>query len=178
MKKRLKKILFLSITFLFLFSFSLNVNASVIENNNIVVISSIKNDFTRNIRMAEKKDTCEKILGDPEHCDEKCPAYWIQWILDTMKYIAIVALLLLVTVDFLKAVVNNDKDALKNYVYMRDKLLLIANEKVIIKLLDFEDKGVGKTTDLHNKYLTELLKAIRKDLKLGYKSLPILCLKK
>ena len=72
----------------------------------------------------------------------------------------------------------NDKDALKNYVYMRDKLLLIANEKVIIKLLEFEDKGVGKTTDLHNKYLTELLKAIRKDLKLGYKSLPILCLKK
>ena len=72
----------------------------------------------------------------------------------------------------------NDKDALKNYVYMRDKLLLIANENVIIKLLEFEDKGVGKTTDLHNKYLTELLKAIRKDLKLGYKSLPILCLKK
>mgnify|MGYP000292924206 FL=1 len=33
----------------------------------------------------------------------------------------------------------NDKDALKNYVYMRDKLLLIANEKVIIKLLEFED---------------------------------------
>ena len=61
---------------------------------------------------------------------------------------------------------------------MRDKLLLIANEKVIIKLLEFEDKGVGKTTDLRNKYLTELLKAIRKDLKLGYKSLPILCLKK
>ena len=64
MKKRLKKILFFSITFLFLFSFSLNVNASVIENDNIVVTSSIKNDFTRNISVAEKKDTCEKILGD------------------------------------------------------------------------------------------------------------------
>lgn len=113
MKKRLKKILFFSITFLFLFSFSLNVNASVIENDNIVVTSSIKNDFTRNISVAEKKDTCEKILGDPENCDGKCPAYLIQWILDTIKYIAIVALLLLVTVDFLKAVVNNDKDALK-----------------------------------------------------------------
>ena len=49
---------------------------------------------------------------------------------------------------------------------------------ILNKLLEFEDKGVGKTTDLHNKYLTELLKAIRKDLKLGYKSLPILCLKK
>ena len=50
---------------------------------------------------------------------------------------------------FIATVSINDKDALKNYVYMRDKLLLIANEKVIIKLLEFEDKGVGKTTDLH-----------------------------
>ena len=74
----------------------------------------------------------------------------------------------------------NDKDALKNYVYMRDKLLLIANEKVIIKLLEFEDVIISAASKglPHNKYLTELLKAIRKDLKLGYKSLPILCLKK
>ncbi len=113
MKKRLKKILFFSITFLFLFSFSLNVNASVIENNNIVVTSSVKNDFTRNISVADKREACENLLGDPDKCDKKCPAYWIQWVLDTMKYIAIVALLLLVTMDFLKAVASNDKDALK-----------------------------------------------------------------
>lgn len=113
MKKGIEKILFLSITFLFLFSFCLNVNASVIENNNIVITSSVKNDFTRNISAAEQKDTCEKILGDPENCGQKCPAYWIQWVLDTMKYIAIVALLVLVTMDFVKAIVSNDKDALK-----------------------------------------------------------------
>ena len=37
----------------------------------------------------------------------------MQWILNVMKYIAIVALLALVTMDFFKALVSNDKDALK-----------------------------------------------------------------
>lgn len=98
MKKRFKKILFFSITFLFLFSFSLNVNASVIEN-----------DFTRNIAVAVK-DECPA-LGNPE--DSQYPAYWLQETLNIMRYIAIVALLVLVTIDFVKAVASNDKDALK-----------------------------------------------------------------
>ena len=111
MKKRFKKILFFSITFLFLFSFSLNVNASVIENDNIVVTSSIKNDFTRNISVAATEaDECTG-LGNPE--DSQYPAYWLQEALNIMKYVAIVALLVLVTTDFVKAVVSNDKDALK-----------------------------------------------------------------
>ena len=67
---------------------------------------------------------------------------------------------------------------MKNYVFARDKLLLIAKENVIIKLLAYENEGVGKHSDLHDKYLTELLKAIRKDLKLTNKALPILYLKK
>lgn len=98
MKKGIKKILFLSITFLFLFSFSLNVNASVIEN-----------DFTRNIVVAAG-DNCPA-LGNPE--DSQYPAYWLQEALNIMRYIAIVALLVLVTIDFVKAVASNDKDALK-----------------------------------------------------------------
>lgn len=98
MKKGIKKILFLSITFLFLFSFSLNVNASVIEN-----------DFTRNIVVAVG-EKCPA-LGDPTN--SQYPAYWLQWILNVMKYVAIVALLALVTMDFVKAVASNDKDALK-----------------------------------------------------------------
>lgn len=98
MKKGIKKILFLSITFLFLFSFSLNVNASVIEN-----------DFTRNIVVAVG-EKCPA-LGDPTN--SQYPAYWLQWILNVMKYVAIVALLVLVTMDFVKAVASNDKDALK-----------------------------------------------------------------
>lgn len=98
MKKGIKKILFFSITFLFLFSFSLNVNASVIEN-----------DFTRNIVVAAG-DNCPA-LGNPE--DSQYPAFWLQEALNIMRYIAIVALLVLVTIDFVKAVASNDKDALK-----------------------------------------------------------------
>lgn len=41
------------------------------------------------------------------------PAYWLNWGLNLMKYIAIIALLLLVVMDFLQAMVQNDKDALK-----------------------------------------------------------------
>lgn len=99
MKKRLKKILLLCTTFLFLFSFSINVNASV-----------IKNDFTRNIVVAVDDTSCPA-LGDPS--DSNYPAFWLQKILDIMKYAAIVALLVLVTTDFVKAVASNDKDALK-----------------------------------------------------------------
>lgn len=54
---------------------------------------------------------CQAILGDPEDVD--CPAYWLQWVLDVMKYIAIAALIALSMVDFIKATVSNDKDALK-----------------------------------------------------------------
>ena len=94
MKKGIKKILFLSITFLFLFSFSLNVNASVIEN-----------DFTRNIVVAAG-DNCPA-LGDPTN--SQYPAYWLQEILNIMRYVAIVALLVLVTTDFVKYFYINDK---------------------------------------------------------------------
>lgn len=111
MKKRFKKILFFSITFLFLFSFSLNVNASVIENDNIIATTSIKNDFTRNIRVAVTEgDECTG-LGNPKN--SQYPAFWLQEALNIMRYIAIVALLVLVTTDFVKAVASNDKDALK-----------------------------------------------------------------
>ena len=50
-------------------------------------------------------------LGDPTN--SQYPAYWLQEALNIMRYIAIVALLVLVTIDFVKAVASNDKDALK-----------------------------------------------------------------
>ena len=54
---------------------------------------------------------CESIFGHPT--DSQYPAYWMQWILNIMKYVAIAALLILSTFDFIKALVSNDKDALK-----------------------------------------------------------------
>lgn len=113
MKNKFSKIIFFSITFLFLFLFNSGVNASVIESKNIIEVSSIKGDFVNKFAVADSYDTCDSLLGDPNNCDGKCPAYWFQWILNVMKYVAIVALLVLVISDFLKALTENDKDAMK-----------------------------------------------------------------
>ena len=102
-KNKLKKLCFLSVTFLFLFLVNINVRASVLEKINV------KNDLVRVVVSGEL--TCESLLGDPSNSDY--PAYWFQWILNLMKYVAIIALLVLVISDFFKAIVENDKDALK-----------------------------------------------------------------
>lgn len=54
---------------------------------------------------------CQAVFGSPKDID--CPAYWMQWTLNVMKYVAIAALLVLSTLDFVKALASNDKDALK-----------------------------------------------------------------
>lgn len=54
---------------------------------------------------------CNTYFGDPSK--SQYPAYWMQWVLNVIKYVAIAALLVLSTVDFIKALVSNDKDALK-----------------------------------------------------------------
>lgn len=104
-----KKIVFLVITFMFIFSFSFKVNASVIDNNSVLASSSLSGDIVRNV-MPMVED-CETLLGSFE--DDESPAHWISWGLDLMRYIAVIALLALVTMDFLKAIASNDKDALK-----------------------------------------------------------------
>lgn len=102
-KNKLKKLCFLSVTFLFLFLVNINVRASVLEKINV------KNDLVRVVVIAENENC--PAFGDPNI--ETDPAYWIQWILNLMKYMAIIALLVLVISDFFKAIVENDKDALK-----------------------------------------------------------------
>lgn len=102
-KNKLKKLCFLSVTFLFLFLVNINVRASVLEKINV------KNDLVRVVVSAENENC--PAFGDPNI--ETDPAYWIQWILNLMKYMAIIALLVLVISDFFKAMVENDKDALK-----------------------------------------------------------------
>lgn len=100
-----KKIIFLVITFMFAFLFSFSVNASVIDNN-----ISLGSDILKPIEITNQ-DKCETILGPFD--EEDAPAYWIKWALNTIEYIAIIALLVFVTLDFIKALASNDKDALK-----------------------------------------------------------------
>lgn len=105
------KFLLSVIILLSFFTLSNTVSASVFENYTInesknYVEKVVDSDITE----YESLD-CEGILGDPRN--DQQPAYWIQFVLDIMKYIAIAALLILSTMDFLKAIVSNDKDALK-----------------------------------------------------------------
>ena len=73
---------------------------------------------------------------------------------------------------------NSNKEYTKNYVFARDKLFLIASEDVIRKMLSYEENGVGKESKLYNEYLTELIKSIRKDLRISDKDFPQVYLKK
>lgn len=73
---------------------------------------------------------------------------------------------------------NDTEESLRNFVLARDKMLLIASEKVIKKMIEYENKGVGKPFETHNIYLTELIKSIRMDLKLKDKDFPIINFKK
>lgn len=73
---------------------------------------------------------------------------------------------------------NNDELTVKEYTFQRDKLFLIASEDVIRKMIIYENEGINKTSDIHDKYLTELLKAIRADLKLKNTNLPTIFFKK
>jgi hypothetical protein len=73
---------------------------------------------------------------------------------------------------------NNNRDYTKKYVFARDKLFLIASEDVIKTMMAYEADAVGKESNVHDKYLTELIKAIRKDLKIKDKDFPLVYLKK
>ncbi|SHM43179.1 hypothetical protein [Flavobacterium chilense] len=73
---------------------------------------------------------------------------------------------------------NHNNEATKKYVFARDKLLLIAGEDVVKKMIRYEEEAVGKENDLHDTYLTELIKTIRKDLKIVDRNFPKIYLKK
>lgn len=92
MKISFKNIFLVCFSLLSLFTFNMSVKA-----NSFDVVQPIV-------------DNCS-LLGDVNV--DTSPAYWLNWILNLMKYIAIIALLVLVTMDFLTALVQNDKDALK-----------------------------------------------------------------
>ena len=73
---------------------------------------------------------------------------------------------------------NSSRDAISKYTYLRVKLLFVGSEDVVKYILEYENKAVGKESSLHDKYLTNIIKAIRKDLKIKDKSYPQIYLKK
>lgn len=146
MKIGIRKMLFVCITFLTFFSFNFKVNANTITNNNVVITSNIKSELNRNISVMD----CTSYLGSPDNVDH--PAYWLQKILDIMKYVAIIALLVLVILDFIKATVNNDKDALikagstsmKRFIYCVLLFFVPTIVKLVLELFGiYSNCGIG-----------------------------------
>ncbi len=82
-------------------------------------------------------------------------------------------------IDFVTALHNmvpNDKtdDVQIVYVKARDILFTVASPEVINNLLEYEKNGMNHPLEQHNKYLTELMKAIRKDLKIKNNNFPVI----
>ena len=73
---------------------------------------------------------------------------------------------------------NSSRDAISKYTYHRDKLLIVGSEEVVRSILKYENEAVGKETDLHDEFLTDIVKAIRRDLKIKDKNYPQIYLKK
>lgn len=73
---------------------------------------------------------------------------------------------------------NSSKEAISKYTYYRDKLLIVGSEEVVKSILRYENEAVGKTCDIHDEYLTQIVKAIRKDLRIKDKEYPQIYLKK
>ncbi len=72
---------------------------------------------------------------------------------------------------------NKNVQALKEYTLHRDKMFIVASEKVVKAMLEYEDIAVGKNSKDHDKYLTLLVIEIRKDLSIRDKSFPQIYLK-
>lgn len=73
---------------------------------------------------------------------------------------------------------NSSRDAISKYTYNRDKLLIVGSEEVVKSILQYENEAVGKETDFHDEFLTNIVKAIRQDLKIKDKNFPQIYLKK
>ncbi|MBS9464388.1 hypothetical protein KIM67_18345 [Flagellimonas sp. 389] len=70
-------------------------------------------------------------------------------------------------------IADNNNENIGKYVFARDRLFLIANEDVIKKMIAFEENTNKKVDQrLHDTLLTDLVKSIRKDLRLKDKNFP------
>lgn len=73
---------------------------------------------------------------------------------------------------------DNNNETISKYTYHRDKLLIVGSEEVVKCILKFENEAIGKENNLHDEYLTQIVRAIRKDLKIKDKMYPQIYLKK
>ncbi len=80
-------------------------------------------------------------------------------------------------INYFQAIHNLAKDSkneifLEEYALSRNKLFIIASEDVVKSILTYENEAVGKASNFHDQYLTNVAIYIRKDLKIRSKNFP------
>ncbi|MCM1052357.1 MAG: hypothetical protein NC483_00045 [Ruminococcus sp.] len=69
---------------------------------------------------------CSSLLGSTEYKENPDPAYYLQFIFNVMKYVALVLLFIFTVVEFGKATVSSNQDAIKKAINSIVKRLIIA----------------------------------------------------
>ncbi len=114
-------------------------------NTNAAFNSTIQ-DLTGNKSTFVAPANCESLLGDVS--DDGSTAYYLQMILDVMRYVAIAAVIVLTIVDYLKALASNDSDAVKKTSSKTLKRIVLAVIIFLIPvLLNYVFELVGITSD-------------------------------
>jgi len=72
---------------------------------------------------------------------------------------------------------NKNSAFMMGYTSTRDNMLLLASEDVISKLFEYED-SIKSHPEEHDEYLTKLFIAMRRDIGLSSKALPVIKLRK
>ncbi len=74
---------------------------------------------------------------------------------------------------------NKSRQVVGRYTFHRDKMFIIANEEVVKSILCYEENTLGNNNaEIHDRYLTDLIKTIRKDLGIKDKDFPGIFFKK
>ena len=84
----------------------------------------VEGTTTKSSSSNKPKESCEGFLGDPKV--KATPAYYLTFVLKLMRYAAVLFVLIFSTIDFFKATVTQDKDALKKATVTSAKRLIIA----------------------------------------------------
>lgn len=69
-------------------------------------------------------ESCDSYLGNPK--ENGSPAYYLQFVFDLMKYLALVILFVMTIIEFGKATVSSNQDAMKKALQNTLKRLIIA----------------------------------------------------
>jgi hypothetical protein len=81
------------------------------DNSGVIPAPDDYFDINNESENIDYSTLCSSLLGETSNSED--PAYWLNIVLIVLRYIAIIALLVLSSYDFIKAIISQDGDALK-----------------------------------------------------------------